>query len=133
MAYTYDESIFSDLHKDAYGFRPSSASYEAWAAMTPDEKQAEWDYLCAALERTMDEDARREAAAVERFEKRVMETMAVGAKDRATAIRWILEGMELSEMDYCYGGSYICFELGLPDSMKEEFNPICYTLMKQAA
>lgn len=52
--YTYDEQIVSDLHKDAYGCRPSSFWWQCWQEASPEEKQAEWDDLLETLERTME-------------------------------------------------------------------------------
>ena len=37
MTYTYDERIVSDLHKDAYGFRPGEGQWYAVKAMSLDE------------------------------------------------------------------------------------------------
>ena len=45
--YTYDENIFSDFHKDAYGFRPRDHRfYDA----TPAEKQVIWDDVSRAFD-----------------------------------------------------------------------------------
>ena len=30
MQYTFEDNLFSDLHKDAYGFRPRHATTEQW-------------------------------------------------------------------------------------------------------
>ena len=43
--YTYEDYLYSDFHKDSLGFRPSKEMRDAWDAMTPDEKQNEWDRL----------------------------------------------------------------------------------------
>jgi len=122
--YTFDENIISDLHKDAFGFRPSATWYEQFAAMSDDEKQEEWDYLLRALERSMEEEARREKDAIFEFDCLVRRYMELGAANRETAIRWILDSMELGEYDLMYGGSFVCYELGLPYSFASEFNPI---------
>ena len=44
-SYTYDEAIVSDLHKDAYGFRPREGFWNHWNLSTHDEKQEMWDGL----------------------------------------------------------------------------------------
>jgi hypothetical protein len=87
--YTFDEDCVSDLHKDAYGFRPASYWFTAWHSMTDDEKQTEWDGLCEALRRANEEDVIHEKIAIERFEQSVSNTIANGAGDRATAIKWL--------------------------------------------
>jgi len=43
--YTFDESILSDLHKDAYGFRPRDIFWEEWSLADDNEKQEIWDRL----------------------------------------------------------------------------------------
>ena len=48
--YTYEDYLYSDLHKDSLGFRPSKEMRDAWDAMTPDKKQQEWDRLNDELE-----------------------------------------------------------------------------------
>ena len=124
MAYSFDENIVSDLHKDAFGFRPSATWYEQWAAMTEDQKQEEWDYLLRALKSSMEDEARREDDAIFDFDCMVRRYMEMGAANRETAIRWMLDSMNLNEYDLIYGGSFVCYELGLPYSFASEFEPI---------
>ena len=50
MLYTYDENLISDLHKAAYGIRPTATFRECWYAMTPLQKQYEWEYLCKLVD-----------------------------------------------------------------------------------
>ncbi len=45
MIYTYDELIVSDLHKDAYGYRPREWFWEQWDAYSDDDKKIVWDNL----------------------------------------------------------------------------------------
>ena len=92
--YTFDEDCISDLHKDAYGFRPGEYWFKAWATMTDDEKQVEWDSLVAAMGRREDERKADEQVGIKRFEQSVTDTIATGASDRATAIRWMMDGAD---------------------------------------
>ena len=110
--YTYSEDCYSDLHKGARGFRPGQAGYEAWDAMTPDEKQVRWDQLVEELELSERDREMSESNAVREFEARVTEVIDSGAKDRETAIRWIFE----AEDDlYVFGDpDYFCYNYGLP-------------------
>lgn len=110
--FTYDDDTFSDLHKDAYGFRPRGAAYARWEAMTPAEKQAEWDYLCNVLERNQLEERRQELEAAIAFERRVEETIKTGAGDRETAIRWIKDAENVLG-DYDENDA-LCWAVGLP-------------------
>jgi hypothetical protein len=109
--YTYDEQCVSDLHKDAYGFRPSQAWWGQWNTNTDAEKQTEWDSLIDAMEAAMIRANQYEAAAVVKFDQLVAATMASGAADVATAHRWIMEG---SDCDGDWG--YLCYKHGLPYS-----------------
>lgn len=123
--YTFDSHIVSDLYKDAYGFRPSSDWSRSWTASSNDEKQSMWDNILRAVESSIDEDARNEAWALENFEERIKATINLGAGNEKTAIRWILDGMDLSEIDRQYGGEYICFTLGLNNREAHRFEEFC--------
>ena len=122
--YTYDETLFSDLHKSAYGFRPGQWAWVEWTEASPAQKQVLWDELLEANDRAMEEDRQREADATADFEARVTQLMSVGATDRETAIRWIVESLDMSPSDRMYGGSYVCFELHLPYSMAPTFDAV---------
>ena len=132
MTYTFDANIFSDLHKDAYGFRPRGHRFYD-ADTTDAERQEIWDSVCEDLDREMQAERLREAKAVEFLEAQVQQNISFGAPDRDTAIRWILQALNLTEMDLRYGGSYICFELGLPYDMAGAFDPICKEMLKEFA
>jgi hypothetical protein len=54
MTYTFDEDTVSDLHKDAYGFRPGANFWSAWAAFNGDQKQVLWDSMLGTRERTLE-------------------------------------------------------------------------------
>lgn len=108
-AYTYDTDLFSDLHKDAYGFRPRA--HEFWDA-TPDRKQVIWDNTLEALDQALAEEKRREAHAITRFEEQIAKMIICGANDRETALRWIRDSYD--EFDRMYGDGYIEFDHGLP-------------------
>ena len=129
MRFTYDDNTYSDLHKDAYGFRPRN---DGWDQLSPVGKQIRWESLCEALDRRIAEDEAAEAAAVERFEARTHDLVAYyGAHDHGTAIRWIVEGLMLSAADLAfYGGEYVCYTLGLPYHMQEVFTPACEDILR---
>jgi predicted deacylase len=107
--YTFDEDTVSDLHKDAYGFRPAQYWFQAWHQMTDAEKQSVWDQLLLALERSNQREAEEKKQAIERFEKSVTATIESGAADRATAIRWLMDGARANG-----DTEYYEFLVGLP-------------------
>ncbi len=101
----------SDFFKEAFGFRPRNLK-EWW---TPEELKAEYDYLgdvCNANDR---DEKIREAEALKDFEELIHETICHGAKDRKTAIRWLVDGedLELNEPDlqYFFWGHGLSYEI----------------------
>lgn len=89
MTYTFDDATFSDLHKDAFGFRPSEHARREWRLADDAAKQKIWDALIIALGVSIERDNERAKQAVAIFEGRIAELIALGADDRACAIRWI--------------------------------------------
>jgi len=77
------------------------------------------------MDAAMEEDKRNEAAALADFTAQVKETIDLGAGDEKTAIRWILDSMDLNEDDRMYGGDYICYTLGLSYSEAHRFEEFC--------
>jgi hypothetical protein len=128
LTYTYSDELYSDFHKEAFGFRPRGDTYALWQSMTPDQKQDAWDYMGRVCEANEREEKARQAANVARFDARIAETIALGAKDEAMAMRWIFEAESITDMDCAYGGSYICFHFDLPYDMASRFDSICHDL-----
>ena len=86
--YDFDDSIFSDLHKDAYGFRPRGHEYFDAA---PERKQEIWVQTIEALEASQEEESRREQEAVAEFKAQITRVIEAGAGDRITALRWMIQ------------------------------------------
>jgi len=120
--YTFDEKIVSDLHKEAYGTRPTSFWWQCWNEATDAEKQAEWDDLLEVHATTMDRADQEEIAALNAFELEIATAIDVGARSREDAIRWIVQSLELDDIDLMYGGSAICYRKGLPYKMAAIFD-----------
>ena len=89
--YTYSDELFSDFHKEAFGFRPSSDQMARWNAMSPDEKQDEWDYLDRSRENNMALEKAEADRAVMKFERWLEAEITVGAGDEETALRWMTQ------------------------------------------
>lgn len=115
--YTFDENIVSDLHKDARGFRPSGSWWMMWEEASDLRRQEIWDNLIDEMRAEQEYEAERQAHALDRFEGLVSKTIEHGAADRETAIRWIVESLDMGEYAtaeyacYQYGLSYICANL----------------------
>lgn len=113
MAYTFDEKIVSDLHKDARGFRPSQSWWEGWIFSSDDRKQAIWDSLLRELSETIDRERAEQAAALASFEKRINDTIALGARDVKTALKWIFEAEQFDDFDLCHGPNCVAYHFNL--------------------
>lgn len=114
MTYTFDERIVSDLHKDAYGYRPSTYWWSEWMVMTDDEKQETWDDLLVDLEISIKEEKDRHTAAEIAFGRLIAKNIQLGAANDQTAVRWILDAENLSDVDRMYGSDYVAYLFDLP-------------------
>ena len=105
MTYTFDENIVSDLHKEAYGFRPREGLWNMWAAFNADQKQATWDSLIADLDDAIEQQEQQEAQALVNFRKLLKTTMATCNVDWKNALRILMEAdteftKDSQEFDY---------------------------------
>ena len=100
------QAQYWDMYKDAYGVRPRGVDTSGWSES---DFMAEFDMLAKVIE--AEEIARKEAEAiaVEKFEQHVTNTICMGARDRETALRWIMDASTASG-DW----EYFCFLNGLP-------------------
>lgn len=113
MEFTFDSNIVSDLHKEAYGFRPSASYFEMWNRIPDAEKQIEWDRLLERMSDSMDEEA-HQAEAAKRFEQRVADVMElVASSNRADAIRFIAQAEGKDDEIEFYGYEALEFHFGL--------------------
>ena len=95
-----------DMYKDAYGVRPRGINTSSW---TLDQFEAEFKVLGEAIEAEEKARVASEQHSVFSFEKRISDLMFSGAKDRATAMRWIHEAEDTNGDD-----DYLAWTLGLP-------------------
>jgi hypothetical protein len=121
MAYTFDESIVSDLHKDARGYRPRETWWAAWNNYSDAEKQAEWDFLIRELNEQIESQRHADNMAMIALHQRIQGVMLLGAKDEVQALKWIMEAEEFDDYDLRYGPDYVCFHFNLPYSASKEF------------
>ena len=100
------QSIFWDRYKDAHGIRPRGIDTSTW---TLADFQLEFASLQEVIVR---EQANRQVAekeAIAKFEQHVTNTICMGARDRETALRWIMDASNANG-DW----EYLCYDLGLP-------------------
>lgn len=87
--FTYSEELFSDFHKDTYGFRPR-AYHQFWDA-TPARKQEIWDAMGVDFEFMQERERLQKIEALAAFERDIEMHIAFGAKDRTDALRWMTQ------------------------------------------
>ena len=98
--YTYTTDLFSDLHKDVYGYRPRGAAMDEWNSRTPRQKNELFNALCDELEEVTRDEKRQADRNLFEFTGLIMDMIELGAKDRETALRWMTQDHEFhSEQD----------------------------------
>lgn len=117
MHYTFDENIVSDLHKDAYGFRPSADFWSDWTNASSNTKQKVWDDLLVDLEHSIERDRAEASAAATEFTLRIEKMIEYGAADYETALRWIVDAEGPFEDDqdiehFVWKQGLLCCEFG---------------------
>ncbi len=100
------QATYWDMYKDAYGVRPRGVDTSGWTVET---FLKEFAYLGLVIEREDIARKEAEASATVVFEQRIQSLIEAGAKDRATAMRWIHEAEDTSGDD-----DYLAYTLGLP-------------------
>lgn len=100
------QCIYWDMHKDAYGFRPRGIDTSTW---TLEDFKREFEVLDQVIEAEEEQRQDAEAFAVKNFEQQVTKTICMGARDRETALRWIMDASQANG-DW----EYFCFLNGLP-------------------
>ena len=82
--------FYSDVHKDAYGFRPrGEGTYQWFIALSKDEMTAEFAQLQERINENEEHNRKMEAQCAEAVEGHIKMLIASGAGDRATALRWM--------------------------------------------
>jgi hypothetical protein len=79
----------------------------------------------------MEEEARQELDAQRRFEQLVAYTIATGAGDRATALRWIANAEGFTAHEAAYGGEAWCYHFGLWYGLKDQFEEVCRAITER--
>ena len=90
--------IYSDYHKDAYGFRPR---YN-YSNYTLEQLVSDFEKFGKVFDENQLEKEIAEKRAIESFEARILVTIELGAKDRKTALEWIsdADGVDIWDIGY---------------------------------
>tara|TARA_R110000744_G_scaffold149694_7_gene262882 strand:- start:473 stop:865 length:393 start_codon:yes stop_codon:yes gene_type:complete len=83
MTYDFATELFSDLHKDAFGYRPQSD--HPFYSSSDDDKQYCWDYTVKQLEIRELEEKEAEAEAVKQFKLDMFSINLMDTNEQALA------------------------------------------------
>lgn len=100
------QCIYWDMYKDAHGVRPRGIDTSTW---TLKQFQQEFEYLGRVIADNENQRKVSEADAIAKFEQHVTNTICMGARNRETALRWIMDASNANG-DW----EYLCYDLGLP-------------------
>lgn len=92
--YTFDENLLSDLHKDAYGVRPSGSFYLMWNEASDQRRQEIWDRLLESLDHAMTEQEESYAHAITVTEAHIRTTMYTCGCTRRDAVRHLCDAYD---------------------------------------
>ena len=108
--YTFDENTVSDLHKDAYGYRPCKFFWASWHEANDEFKQKIWDELIVELNESIRKEEAEQQVAIAATEVRIQTIMKmVAGSTRQDAIRFLDDAYD------CRGDiSFLEFHLGVP-------------------
>jgi len=85
----FDYDIFSDLHKDVHGFRPSAIFMKNVKRFSDQERDDLWESLCVQLEENTKVEVAQAELDAAKFEARILDVIELGAGNRTNALLWI--------------------------------------------
>lgn len=103
--------FISDLHKDAHGFRPDMTKYEY---MSIDQIEDEVEYLKKLSKENRENERRLESENIRKFEQTIQKIIDSGAKDRETALLWMIDSD-----DQYYDSFYFLYNYGITGYTQE--------------
>ena len=119
-----------EAHKDAFGVKGRHYDFDT---MTLEELKAEADYISEAVDRQLEAERLQEQEDLREFESMINLNIALGAGDRETALRWMLQEEEFynyQDIEHWVWNQGILFT----DVGRELVKEICsMTELKQAA
>ena len=124
---TFDSALVSDLHKDAYGFRPSASWMSDWNYVSDADKQHSWDALVATCEDNVARARTHQLAYVAEWNATISAMWVAGAQSHYQAEEWALD-QAMDKADLTFGdpqwAGFLCFHLGLTYDYESRFSAI---------
>jgi hypothetical protein len=114
-------AVYSDMYKDTYGCRPRGV----FEGKTIEDVQAMIDKLEPALDAELERERKMNLAAIAEMEKRISDTVSVGAIGRRQAMAWLVGAHALTRYGSRYDMEEFFYYNGLlsaeAHSLREEF------------
>lgn len=110
-----NRDLYSDAHKDAYGFRPSGDKMKAIRAMSDAEFDKEWDSVVSDVERSIENEKAEHQAAQRDWRAHIAKIVVTHCVSRRVAIRWDMSSQGLNHR-HKYDVDHYRFNCGLPFS-----------------
>ena len=111
-------SYISDAYKDLNGLRPRYMDFDS---MSEEELEQMARELSDAISEEVKMDRVREQNRIDSFERSISTMMELGAPDRESAIRWIMDANDVYDRA---DTEFVCYQLGLPYSMSSMFEGV---------
>jgi hypothetical protein len=109
------ESRYYNMFKDVYGCRP----YISAKTMSEDELNEH----CSRFAEMIEDELTQEALRDQEFENELDELLELGAEDRDTALRWMIEG-SIDVESRQYGGSFVCYLLNVGEGFATDIDRV---------
>lgn len=100
---------WSDMYKDAHGFRPR-IDVSTWVE---EDFEQEFEWLSETIARNAHEEAHRALGYAQKLESVLTKMIEAGAADRQTALRWKFEAEDL-DLNSSFDREHFEFKLSLP-------------------
>jgi len=105
-----EDFCFSDFHKDVYGFRPRGATWDRFVEMSAEDLTFCVDNMFRIMDANEKAREQIEAEALVSLKADLQNLIASGAGDWKTALRWMMDAEDETNLDYFLWGLDINFE-----------------------
>ena len=120
----FDKSSLAETIAQASKDATGSKYRIDWMDYTLEELQKEADYWCKAAQSAINEENEFKAKNAKKFETRIQDTIELGAGNRETAIRWILQADDLLDNPNYYNYGYASYSLNIPSYYNKELDGV---------
>lgn len=120
----YDKSSLAETIAQASKDATGSKYRVDWMEYSVEELKKQADYWCKEAQRTINEEEAFKIKSAKEFETRIQDTIELGARNRETALKWILQADDLLGNNNYYMDGYAAYNLNLPSSYEKELDGI---------